>query len=113
MSADRKTLKEEYKQKKITGGIYKVTNTRSGMYLVNSTPNFPAKQNAFNFAISSNMVFDNRLRQDWEALGGGAFTFEILETLDKKKDQTEQQFLADLETLLEIWMEKLDPSKKY
>lgn len=113
MTIDKKALKEEFKQKKITGGIYKVTNTRNGMYLVNSSPNLQAKQNSFDFAVSGNMVFDNRLRKDWEALGGTAFTFEVLETLDKKKDQTQEQFYTDLQTLLDIWLEKLDKTKRY
>jgi hypothetical protein len=113
MDVDRKALKEEYQQKKVTGGIYRVANIKNGMCLVAASPNLAAKQNAFSFAVSTNMVFDNRLRQDWEALGGRAFTFEALETLDKKKDQTQAQFLDDLQALLEIWQEKLDPSRKY
>jgi hypothetical protein len=113
MDIDRKTLKEEYKQQKIIGGIYKVTHTGSGRYLANASPDTRAKQNAFNFAVASNTVFDNRLRKDWEAFGGGAFTFEVLETLDCKKDQTRASFQEDLQALLEMWESKLDPALKY
>jgi hypothetical protein len=110
---DRKTLKEEYKQNKVIGGIYRVTNTRNGKYLFNYAPNIQAKQNAFEFAASSNTVFDNRLRGDWESLGGGAFSFEVLETLEKKKDQTQEQFITDLEALAQMWNEKLESSTRY
>jgi hypothetical protein len=109
----RKELKEEYKLQKTTGGIYQVTNTRNGMYLFNYSPNTAAKQNAFDFAVSTGMCFDNRLRKDWEAFGGGAFRFEVLETINKKKDQTQEQFIADLQALAEMWEGKLDPSKRY
>ena len=109
----RKELKDEYPQRKVTGGIYKVTNQHNGMYLFNYVPDIRAKQNAFQFAVSSATVFDNRLRKDWEAYGAGDFAFEVLETLDKKKDQTQEQYLADLQALSEIWDEKLDPSKRY
>ena len=89
---DRKELKDNYKQRKITGGIYRVTNNRSGLYLFHYAPDIQAKQNAFAFSVSSDVVFDNRLRKDWESLGGTSFRFEVLETLDKKKDQTPEQF---------------------
>lgn len=110
---DKKEIKEAYKQRKIIGGIYRVTNTRDGMYLFNYSPNIQAKQNAFDFAVSSNMVYDNRLRKDWEALGGVGFKFEVLEILEKKKDQTQEQFIEDLKALAEMWDEKLDPAKRY
>jgi hypothetical protein len=110
---DKKTLKEQYKQSKVTGGIYRVMNTHNGMYLFNYTPNIQARQNSFEFMVSTGTCFDNRVIKDWEALGSGVFKFEVLETLEKKKDQTQEQFIADLETLAQMWDEKLDPSKRY
>jgi len=110
---DRKSLKEEYKQRKVVGGIYRVTNTHSGKCLLGYTPDAQAKQNAFNFAVASNLFFDQRLRQDWEELGAKAFTFEILETLAKKTDQTQAQFIADLQALEQMWSDKLDLSNGY
>jgi hypothetical protein len=110
---DRKELKDAYKQRKVTGGIYRVTNKRTGMYLFGFAPDIQAKQNAFGFSVSSSVVFDNRLRGDWEAFSGESFDFEVLETLDKKKDQTQEQFVEDLKTLAEIWDEKLDRSNRY
>ena len=110
---DRKALKDNYKQRKVNGGIYRVTNTRSGKFLLGYTPDVQAKQNAFNFAISSNLFFDPRLREDWGELGGKVFTFEILETLVKKSDQTDEQFMADLQMLEQIWTKKLDVADRY
>ena len=110
---DKKEIKEIYKQRKITGGIYRVINVRNGKYLLNYSPDIRAKQNAFDFSISSNIVFDVRLLADWNALGGKGFRFEVLELLEKKKNQTIEQFTEDLKTLAQIWSEKLDPSLKY
>jgi hypothetical protein len=110
---DKKALKEEYKQRKIIGGIYKITNMRSGMFLFNFTPDIEARQNSFAFMAFAGTCFDNRVRKDWEEFGNQIFTFEVLETLEKKKDQTHDQFLADLQSLAELWSEKLDLSKKY
>ncbi|MCX6013632.1 MAG: GIY-YIG nuclease family protein [Chloroflexi bacterium] len=83
---DRKrTLINEYKQKKIIGGIYRVTNTRNGMYLLDYTTNLQAKQNTFDFIVSSGYCFHYKLEKDWAAFGGKAFNFEMIEALEKKK----------------------------
>jgi hypothetical protein len=41
------------------------------------------------------------------------FTFEILETIEKKNEQTQEDFTTDLKTLAQMCGEKLDPSKRY
>jgi 2-phospho-L-lactate transferase/gluconeogenesis factor (CofD/UPF0052 family) len=109
----RKTLINQYKQRKIIGGIFRVTNTRNGRYLLDYATNLQAKQNAFDFMVSTNSCFDYRLKDDWNTLGGKAFTFETLETLEKKKEQTQEQFIDDLKTLTNLWSEKLDSATRY
>jgi hypothetical protein len=110
---DRKTLVNEYKQRKIIGGIYRITNTSNGKYLLDYTPNLQAKQNAFDFMVSSGSCFNYKLAQDWTSFGGKAFRFEILEELEKKKDQTRDEFIEDLSVLTQLWSEKLDSSNRY
>jgi len=109
----KKILKNEYKQRKIIGGIYRVTNTRNGMYLLDYATDIRAKQNAFNLMASADSWFDYRLEKDREAFGSKVFTFEILETLEKKKEQTQDQFIEDLSTLARLWSDKLDSSTRY
>ena len=48
----RKSITNEYKQRKTIGGIYKVMNTCNGMYYMDFATNIQAKQNAFNFMVS-------------------------------------------------------------
>lgn len=110
---DKKELKEAYKRQTATGGVYRIVNTQNGKYIFNYAPDIRAKQNSFSFAVGNGMCFDNRARKDWEAAGGGVFRFEVLETLEQKKDQTPAEFAADLETLAQIWNEKLDAALKY
>ena len=109
----RKSLVNEYKQRKIIGGIFRVTNARNGMYLLDYTPNLLARQNAFDFMASSGSCFDYKLRKDLDMFGNAAFTFEILETLEKKKEQSQDEFIEDLKTLAQMWSEKLDSSTRY
>jgi hypothetical protein len=109
----RKTLINEYKQGKITGGIYRVTNTRTGMYLLDRTANLQSKQNSFNFMVSSGSCLDYRLKKDLAEFGVRVFVFEILEGLDKKQEQTQDEFMDDLKMLEQLWSLKLDSSKRY
>lgn len=109
----KKALINEYKQRKIIGGVYKVTNMRNGMYLLDYAMNLQAKQNAFNFMASSGFCFDYRLKKDLDTFGGKVFTFEILETIEKKREQTQDGFIADLVILFQAYSEKLDLLKRY
>ena len=109
----KKALINEYKQRKITGGIFKVTNTQNGRYLLDYTPNLQAKHNSFDFMSSSNTCFDYKLKKDWEAFGNQAFTFDIIASIDKKDAQTQDEFMLDLQTLAQLWSEKLDSSMRY
>ena len=109
----RKTLINEYKQGKIIGGVYRVTNTRNGMYLLDYAANLQSKQNSFNYMVSSGSCLDYRLNKDWTAFGGKAFIFEMLEVLEKKQEQTQEEFIDDLKMLEQLWSGKLDTSKRY
>jgi hypothetical protein len=109
----RKTLINEYKQGQVIGGVYRVTNTHNGMYLLDYAANLQSKQNSFNFMVSSGSCLDYRLKNDLMALGGQAFIFEMLEALEKKPEQTQDEFIEDLKMLGQLWSEKLDSSKRY
>ena len=110
---NRKNLINEYKQRKIVGGVFQVTNNDNGMYLLDFATDIQAKNNAFTFSASSGSCFDYKLRQDWQECGAGSFAFEILDRLEKKKEQSQDQFIDDLKMLEALWLAKLDPSKRY
>jgi hypothetical protein len=109
----RKVLRNEYKQRKTIGGIYRVTNMHNGMCLLDYAVNIQGKQNVFDFMVSSGSCFDYRLKEDLQTFGSKVFTFEILETLEKKNEQTQDQFIDDLNFLFKLWSEKDKSSKRY
>jgi hypothetical protein len=109
----KKELANQYKQRKIIGGIFRVTNTKNGKYFLDYTPNLQAKQNAFEFMSSNGSCFDYKLKNDWETFGKQAFIFDIVATIEKKDVQTQDEFISDLQTLAQMWGEKLDSSTRY
>ncbi len=83
------------------------------MYLLDHAANLQAKQNLFDFMVSSGSCSEYKLKKDWGEFGSQAFTFDVLETLEKKKEQTQQEFEDDLKILEQIWIDKLDSKKRY
>ena len=103
---DRKARINEYKERKIIGGVFRVVNTGNGRYLLDYAPDIQAKQNSFNFMVTTNTSFDYKMDKDWKEFGAAAFKLEVLDTLEKKKDQSQEQFVEDLKTLKQMWVEK-------
>jgi hypothetical protein len=104
---NRKDLVEQYKQRKVVGGVYLIRNTINGKIAVEATVDMPGSQNRFAFAQSTGSGTIFKLQKDWLAMGGSAFVLEVLETIEKKESQTDKEFKEDVQTLKEIWLEKL------
>lgn len=111
--SDRSSLKQAYKQRKVTGGVGVVRNTADGRVLIESATDIDAKRNRFSFAKSSGLCIYPKLDKDWARLGPSAFEYEVLEELVKQEDETEKQFKEDLKLLELIWLEKFPESSRY
>jgi hypothetical protein len=109
----RKEIINEYKERKSLGGVYRITNTLSGKYLLGYAANLKSVQNHFQFAITTGSSIHPKLQKDWQELGAQAFTLEILEELEQKPGQSQAEFLDDLKTLEQLWRANLDTSKEY
>lgn len=109
----RKEIINEYKERKRCGGVYRITNTVSGKYLVGHAANLKSVQNHFQFAITTGASVHPKLQKDWKELGAKAFTLEVLEELEQQPNQTQAEFMDDLKTLEQLWRANLDASKEY
>lgn len=109
----RKALTNEYKERKLQGGIYTITNTINGKYLIGHAANLKSVQNRFQFASTTGSTVHHKLQKDWEEFGAQAFTLEIRETLEQGAGQSQAEFMGDLQTLEQLWRANLDTSKEY
>jgi hypothetical protein len=110
---DRRQIGRAYKERRQRGGVYTITNTLSGRYLLGHTPDLASLRNHFRFAVRTNSAVHPTLRADWAALGGAAFRLDVLEELEQGPEQTQADFLADLKALEELCRPNLDPAKAY
>lgn len=51
------------------------------------------------------------MAQAWKSHGAAAFSFEVLETLEKKEAQSDQEFSEDIDILYQLWAEKLNGNR--
>ena len=105
----RKELAAEFKQNRPDAGVYRYLNTQSGSYAVGTALNLASARNRLEFAQSVNMpaVLDPRLTREVGEYGIQAFTFEVLEVVPFRHDMTRDELRRELDTLQELWLEKL------
>ena len=110
---DRRQMSRAYKDRRQRGGVYTVTNSLSGQYVIGHTRDLASMRNHFQFAVSTGSALHPKLRKDWAALGGAAFRLDVLEELEQGPEQSESDFLADLAALEQMCRANLDASNAY
>ena len=109
----RKEITGEYKRRKLSGGVYTITNTQSGKYILGYAANLQGVRNRFQFSVMTGATVHPKLQKDWAELGAQAFRLDILEELEQKPEQSQTEFLEDLEMLAQLWRANLDAAKEY
>lgn len=89
-------------------GVFQIRNTTNDRIFVDSSSNIPGKVNRHKFTLNAGLHESKTLQADWNDLGETAFEFETLEPVEPRDDQN-YNYAADLETLENLWLEKLEP----
>lgn len=116
MAIDKDRKREiinEYKQKKTSGGVCKITNSANGRYMLKAEVDLQSFQNRFNFAQRMNGCLHPKMQKDFSQYGAGVFTLEFLEETEKKEDESLMGFRDRLKRMEEAWAEKFDREKAY
>ena len=106
-------MSKAYRERRVLGGVYTITNSVTGRYLLDHAVDLASVRNRFQFAQSVGSAVDPRLRADWATFGAQAFTLDILEELEQGPEQTPAQFLDDLKALEALRRADLDPAQEY
>jgi len=102
-----------YKERKLIGGVYTITNTMNGKYLIGYAADLASARNRFQFAVTTGSTIDPRVRGDWATFGAQAFRLDVLEELEQRPDQSQADFMADLQALEQMVRATLDPALAY
>ncbi len=77
--ARKKELNEQFAQIKKYMGVYQITNDTNGKIFVGSNANLKNQWDRVKAALDTHMHVNAALQKDWNELGEGHFSFEILE----------------------------------
>lgn len=105
---DRVAAKLEYKMSHRPMGVFQIRNMANDKAFVDSSTNIPGKINRHRFSLVAGLHKTKSLQADWNEFGEAAFEFETLESVEPR-DDLNYDYAADLETLEDLWLEKLEP----
>lgn len=104
---DRKELKRLAKETKTDAGVFQIKNSRNGKVFVESTRNLKTI-NGKQFQLEMGSHQNKMLQKEWNEFGPEAFTFEVLEVLEKPETGYFDEKDA-LKKLKAKWLEQLQP----
>lgn len=99
--------------RKEIGGVCAIKNTQNNKVLLLPAPDLQGCRNRFDFSQKTGGCVNIKLQNDWNKYGPQAFTFHVLEELEKKETQSAKEFKEDLKTLMELWREKFAAEELY
>ncbi len=104
---DRKEARRKYKETARPAGVYRVLRKLSGRALLGASPDAPAMLNRIQAQLRMRSHPNRQLQADWASDGPEGFSFEVLDLLPPL-DSPGQDPSDDLDTLVELWRDKLD-----
>ena len=89
-------------------GVFRVRNTVNGKSLVGTSVDLPSILNRERAQLNFGGHPNRELQREWNEMGAGAFTFEVLDTLAPRQEP-DYDPADDLRALEALWLEKLQP----
>ncbi len=111
MDAARKAeLKAEYKNLRTRPGVFQIVNKKNGKRLVRAGMDADGlmKRLRMEFMGGQNPFYTS-LQKDWNEMGEEAFSFEVLELVEKPEEKTEIEIKSELADLEKKYIEQFQP----
>ena len=109
---DKKALKDAYKQKKPTMGVFQILNKINGKRLIEAANDIPAKWNRYQTELRFGSHRNTNFQKDWNEHGKENFEFSILSELEIKEGET-INVGQELKTLKEMVLDEIGEFDKY
>lgn len=103
---NKKQISKDYKQQKQPAGIYAVHNKVDNKMYIGKSKNLPAVVRRFEFTLQMESFPYQELIDEYKKLGKDNFEIKILDELELK-NETEKEIDTELNSLEELWIEKL------
>jgi len=107
--ADKRELKEQYKQMKPDMGVFVFKCKSSGKAYLGFSQNIKAYMNSLVFQLNlGSYNMSANLQSDWKKYGENGFEAAVLELLKYDKDESKTDYTADLKLLRDFCSEKFN-----
>ena len=108
VKAKQKQLRQDYKKRPLTLGVFIIRNTVSNKLFLASGQNLAGIINRHKFELRHGSHNNKQLQADWDELGPSNFAFEVVEQMEPP---SEGHFDAkhELEFMEKLWLTKLKP----
>lgn len=110
---NRKELLAAYKEKKTIGGVCGIRHKGTGKMLVTGVIDIQAYKNRYDFSVSTGSCVTLKLQKDWQTNGQVNFEFLVLESMEQGKEQSLDEYKADIKALEVMIKEKIGPENCY
>jgi ribosomal protein S18 len=110
----KKELKDAYRQKKPTMGVFQIKNVINGKILIDSSTDIDSRMNRHRMELKFGTHQNKLLLNDWKEFGEENFIFKTLSEI-KHKDDADIDYKKELKLLQEMITEELQipENKKY
>jgi hypothetical protein len=108
MDGKQKEAKRAYKETARPMGIFQVRNLLNDKIFIGHAVDLPGIFNRYRFQLEMGNHPSKRLQAEWTEFGAFNFVFEILDEISPNK-ATGYDYRADLNSLEDLWLEKLTP----
>ena len=102
----RKELIEFYKQMDTMMGVYQIRNNMNGKIFISSFANLKSKWLTIRMQLDMGRHPNSELQEDWNELGGNAFSYKVLE---ERKQEADMDVKWELQQMEKAWLAKLEP----
>ncbi len=109
----KKQLLEAYRQREIIGGIYAIRCAPTGKAFMDSAVDLAGIQNRFQFSLNTKTCIHQALQADWRKYGTDAFSFEVLETVAKKEEESMEEYKHGLSLMRDCLKAEMAPEERY
>ena len=107
MKANNKQLKQEYKQGIRPMGVFQIRNLVKEKIFLAAGIDLAGAINRHRFELGAGGHKNQQLQLDWNNQGADTFAFEILDQMNPAEDPRASR--KDLQTLEDMWLNKLKP----
>ena len=109
-TARKAELKAAYKNRRTRAGVFQIVNKINGKRLVRAGTDVEGlmKRLRMEFMGGANPFYTS-LQEDWNTMGEEAFSFEVLEFVEKEEEKTTIEINSELDDLEKRYLKKFQP----